>query len=229
MSSADPIRILIADDHPVVREGLRQLLNRQPDFEIVGEADTGRKAVSQAQALRPDVVLLDVRIPKLSGIRACQQIVDSVAETRVIMLTSFASDELLFAAMQAGASGYVLKRMDHDELFDTIRQVYQGEELLDPAQVGDLMEDVQAARAGRRPPAFADLTSREVEVLALIVEGMRNREIAAALSLGEGTVRNYVSNILGKLDVPNRAAAAAYAAEHQISDVIPPPPGDRST
>lgn len=138
----------------------------------------------------------------------------------MVMLTAFASDKLLSAAMRAGASGYVLKRMKHDELFDAIRRVYHGEELLDPTTAAELMEDVRDRREMQRSDAFADLTDREIEVLALITEGLQNREIAQALSLGTGTVRNYVSNIPSKLGVANRAAAAAYAADHHIAEVL---------
>jgi two-component system response regulator DevR len=198
LSASSPIRIVIADDHPVVRAGLHRLLDRQPDFEIIGEAKTGVEAVSQAQALRPDVVLLDIRIPQLSGIRACQQIVETVEQTRVIMLTAFADDKLLWAAVRAGASGYVLKGMAHDELFEAIRRVHQGEDLLEPRLAAEWMEDLHATRKRERRKAFADLTERELEVLALITEGLRNREIAQALSLGEGTVRNYVSTCEGQ-------------------------------
>jgi DNA-binding NarL/FixJ family response regulator len=215
-----PIRILIADDHPVVREGLRRLLEGQQDFQIVGEAETGVEAVAKVQTLQPDVVILDIRIPRLSGIRACRQIMDTVEATRVVMLTAFATDKLLSAAIRAGASGYVLKHMEHDKLFDAIRRVHHGEELLDPTMATELMEDVRDRREMQRRDAFADLTDREIQVLALLTEGLHNRAIAQALSLGEGTVRNYVSNILSKLGVTNRAAAAAYAADHQVSEAL---------
>lgn len=227
MPASQPIRILIADDHPVVRAGLRRLLDRPHDFQVVGEAETGIEAVAGAQALQPDVVILDIRIPKLSGIRACRQIVETVEGTCVVMLTAFATDKLIFAAMRAGASGYVLKRMAHGELFDAIRRVYRGEDVLDPAMAAELVEDVRDWREMQRRDAFADLTDREIEVLARIAEGLRNREIAQALSLGEGTVRNYVSNILSKLGVGSRAAAAAYAAEHQIVAVLARAPDDQ--
>jgi two-component system response regulator DevR len=226
--ASKPIHILIADDHPVVREGLRRLLNRQEDFQIVGEAETGVEAVASAQALQPDIVILDIRIPRLSGIRACRRIVDTVEGTRVVMLTSFASDKLVFAAMRAGASGYVLKRMAHGELFDTIRRVHHGEDRLDPALAAELTDEVRTWRERQWRDAFADLTEREIDVLALVAEGLKNQEIAQALSLGRGTVRNYVSNVLSKLGVPNRTAAAAYATEHQIAEVIGRIPDDQA-
>ena len=219
---SNPVRILIADDHSVVRAGLRALLERQGRFRVVAEAGTGEEAVAKAQEFHPDVAVLDVRMPGVSGIEACRQIVASVEGCKVIMLTSYAEDELLFAAIQAGASGYVLKRIGDNDLMLAVDRVSRGEGMLDPAMTASVFAEMRKANEAQHAAAFSNLTSQELAVLALVADGLTNRQIAIKLFLGEGTVRNYVSSILAKLDVANRAEAAAYAVKNNIRELIPP-------
>ena len=216
------VRILIADDHAVVRAGLRALLERQGNFRVVAEASTGEEAIDLAKETHPDIAVLDIRMPGLSGIEACRQIVSSVDGCHVIMLTSYAEDELLFAAIQAGASGYVLKRIGDNELIHAVERVSRGEGMLDPAMTATVFSEMRKATEAQHAAAFADLTPQELAVLALVAEGMTNRQIAVKLYLGEGTVRNYVSSVLAKIGVSNRAEAAAYAVKHNIHELIPP-------
>lgn len=221
------VRILIADDHSVVRAGLRALLERQGHFRVVAEAGTGEEAVTKAQEHHPDVAVLDIRMPGLSGIEACRRIVDSVPNCRVIMLTSYAEDELLFTAIQAGASGYILKRVGDNELVQAVERVSRGEGMLDPAMTSTVFAEMRKANQAQQAAAFQDLTPQELAVLALVAEGLTNRQIAVKLYLGEGTVRNYVSSVLAKIGVSNRAEAAAYAVKHNINELIPPSSLDR--
>lgn len=216
-----PVRIMIADDHSVVRAGLRALLEQHPGFHIVAEASTGEEAIRKAQEWRPDVAVLDIRMPGISGIEACRQIIATVNGCRVIMLTSFAEDELLFAAIRAGASGYVLKRIGDNDLVQAVERVSRGENILDPALTATVFEEMRKVDQTQRRAAFADLTPQEMAVLALVAQGQTNRQIAMKLYLGEGTVRNYVSSVLSKIGVANRAEAAAYAVKHDIQDVMP--------
>ncbi|MEJ2556300.1 MAG: response regulator transcription factor [Anaerolineae bacterium] len=209
---------MVVDDHEVVRLGLRGLLERQPGWQVVAEAATADVAVARAVEYRPDVVVMDIRLAGSSGIDACRRIISEIPDTRVIMLTSYAEEELLFDAIAAGAAGYVLKQIGSDELVRAIETVGRGEALLDPSLTRRVLAKVREAARKEAFAAFADLTEQELRVLALISEGKTNREIAEALYLGEGTVRNYVSNILGKLGVSNRAEAAAYAVEHNLKD-----------
>lgn len=214
------LRILIVDDHEVVRLGLRALLDRHPDFTVVDEAGTAREALQKALLHRPDVVVMDIRLPGRSGIDACRDIVSQLPDTRVIMLTSYAEDELLFDAIEAGACGYVLKQIGSNDLIRAIEAVGRGEALLDPSITRRVLERVREAARKDEVTAFAELTEHELRVLALIAEGKTNREIARALYLGEGTVRNYVSSILGKLGVTNRAEAAAFAVRHNLKEYL---------
>jgi DNA-binding NarL/FixJ family response regulator len=213
-------RIVIVDDHEVVRLGLRSLLERHPEFEIVGEAGNGREALEKVALLQPDVVVLDIRMPGMSGVEVCQQINERFPSTKVIMLTSYAEDEMLFAAIRAGAAGYVLKQIGGDDLVRAIEAVGRGDALLDPTLTQRVFDQVRKAQRDEEASAFAELTNQEMQVLQLVSEGRTNREIAEALYLGEGTVRNYVSNILGKLGVANRAEAAAYAVQHNLKDYL---------
>lgn len=216
------VRILIADDHSVVRAGLRALLERHGDFRVIAEAGTGEDAVNKAQEVKPDIAVLDIRMPGLSGIEACKRITQTVPNCRVIMLTSYAEDELLFAAIQAGASGYVLKRIGDNELVQAVERVSRGESMLDPAMTATVFSEMRKANQAQQAAAFSDLTPQELAVLALVAEGLTNRQIAVKLYLGEGTVRNYVSSVLAKIGVNNRAEAAAYAVKHNLHEVMPP-------
>ncbi|MCS7010269.1 MAG: response regulator transcription factor [Anaerolineales bacterium] len=213
-------KILLVDDHEVVRLGLRALLERHPHFEIIGEASTAREALDMVSAYRPDIVVMDIRLPGTSGIEACEEITTRYPETRVIMLTSYAEDEMLFSAIRAGASGYVLKQIGGDDLVRAIESVSRGDALLDPSVTQRVFQEVRRAVKEEEASAFAHLSQQEKHVLLLVSEGKTNREIAKALFLGEGTVRNYVSSILSKLGVNNRAEAAAYAVEHNLREYI---------
>ncbi len=213
-------RILIVDDHEVVRLGLRSLLEHHPQFEVVDEAGTAKEAIELTARHQPDMVLMDIRLPGASGIEACEEITRNFANTRVVMLTSYAEDEMLFAAIRAGASGYVLKQISRDDLIRALEAVGRGEALLDPAVTQRVFQEVRRAVKEEEASAFANLSQQEKHVLLLVSEGKTNREIAKALFLGEGTVRNYVSSILSKLGVSNRAEAAAYAVEHSLKEYL---------
>lgn len=213
-------RIIIVDDHEVVRLGLRTLLDRHPDFTVIDEAGTAREAVEKTLQQQPDVVVMDVRLQGSSGIEACREIAEQAPDVKVIILTSYAEDELLFDAISAGAAGYVLKQIGGDELVRSIESVGRGEALLDPSLTQKVFARVREAARKEEAAAFTDLTEQELRVLAQVAEGKTNREIAKALYLGEGTVRNYVSSILSKLNLTNRAEAAAYAVEHNLKDYL---------
>ena len=213
-------RILLVDDHEVVRVGLKALLEKHPDFEVIAEAASAREAIEKTKANKPDVVVMDIRLKGGSGIEACQEITEKYPETKVIMLTSYAEDEMLFSAIRAGASGYVLKQIGSDDLIHAIEAIGRGEALLDPAVTQRVFQEVRKAAREDEASAFAVLTQQEMHVLQLVSEGRTNRQIAEMLFLGEGTVRNYVSSILSKLNVRNRAEAAAYAVEHNLKDYL---------
>lgn len=213
-------RIMLVDDHEVVRLGLKSLLEHYPQFNVVGEAGSAREALEKTASLKPDVVVMDIRLPGTSGIEACEQIVAQFPETKVIMLTSYAEDEMLFSAIRAGASGYILKQIGSDDLVKALDSVGRGEALLDPAVTQRVFQEVRRAVKDEEASAFSNLSQQEKHVLLLVSEGKTNREIAKGLFLGEGTVRNYVSSILSKLNVNNRAEAAAYAVEHRLREYI---------
>ncbi len=213
-------RILLVDDHEVVRLGLKALLEHNPQFEVVGEAGTAKEAIEQVERFQPDVVLMDIRLPGVSGIEACEEIIRNYPQTRVIILTSYAEDEMLFSAIRAGASGYVLKQIGGDDLIRAVEAVGRGEAMLDPSVTQRVFQEVRRAVKEEEASAFANLSQQERHVLLLVSEGKTNREIAKALFLGEGTVRNYVSSILSKLGVSNRAEAAAYAVEHNLKEYL---------
>lgn len=213
-------RVLLVDDHEVVRVGLRSLLERHQQFDVVGEAGSAREAIQKTETLKPDGVVMDIRLPGTSGIEACEQIVTKHPKIKVIMLTSYAEDEMLFSAIRAGASGYVLKQIGSDDLVKALEAVGRGEALLDPAVTQRVFQEVRRAVKNEEASAFSHLSQQEKHVLLLVSEGRTNREIAKQLFLGEGTVRNYVSSILSKLNVNNRAEAAAYAVEHSLREYI---------
>lgn len=213
-------RILVVDDHEVVRLGLKTLLSNQEDFIVVDEAASADEAVEKALLHRPDVVVLDIRMPGKNGIEACQEIKEQLPEVAVIMLTSYAEDEMLFDAISAGAAGYVLKQGGGEELINAVHRVAEGDALLDPAVTQRVLARVRQATRQEQAAAFRDLTEQELRVLGLVSKGYTNKEIAKALFLGEGTVRNYVSSILSKLDLTNRAEAAAYAVRHGLQKFL---------
>lgn len=204
----------------MVRLGLRALLDQHPDFDVVAEAATAKDAVERTKLFLPDVVVMDIRLKGGSGIDACQEIMSTHPETKVIMLTSYAEDEMLFSAIRAGAAGYVLKQIGGDDLVRAIEAVGRGEALLDPAVTQRVFQEVRKAAREQEASAFVELTQQEMHVLQQVAEGKTNRQIAESLYLGKGTVRNYVSSILSKLNVRNRAQAAAYAVEHNLKDFL---------
>lgn len=213
-------KILIVDDHEVVRFGLKSMLENYPDFEVVGEAANAREAIHQVKMHNPDIVLMDIRLPGVSGIEATEEITVAHPNTRVIMLTSYAEDEMLFSAIKAGASGYVLKQVNLEDLVKSIEAVGRGEAALDPAVTQRVFQEVRKAVKDEEASAFSSLSQQEKMVLKLVAEGRTNREIAQKLYLGEGTVRNYVSSILSKLGVSNRAEAAAFAVAHNLTEYV---------
>jgi len=219
------IRILIADDHEVVRIGLSALLDRQHGFRVVGQAGSGEEAVRLARALRPDVVVMDIRMPNGSGTDACRTITSELPDTPVVMLTSYADEDALFESISAGASGYVLKRIGSDELVSAVRTVAAGGSLLDPAVTASVLERLRHAAHAEESGAFSELTEQERRVLAHLANGASNREIAVAMELAEKTVRNYVSSILGKLTLTSRAQAAAFAIRHRLTELEHDPRG----
>ena len=204
----------------MVRLGLRALLDQHPDFDVVAEAATAKDALERTKLFLPDVVVMDIRLKGGSGIDACQEIMSTHPETKVIMLTSYAEDEMLFSAIRAGAAGYVLKQIGGDDLVRAIEAVGRGEALLDPAVTQRVFQEVRKAAREQEASAFVELTQQEMHVLQQVAEGKTNRQIAESLYLGKGTVRNYVSSILSKLNVRNRAQAAAYAVEHNLKDFL---------
>jgi two-component system response regulator DevR len=210
-------RILLVDDHEVVRLGLKALIDRRPDMKVVAEAESSEEALTKALAFRPDSIVMDIRLGGGSGIDACREITAQLPATKIIMLTSYAEDEMLFAAIRAGAAGYVLKQAGGQDVLRALEAVGQGQALLDPALTERVFAQVRRAAHDQEAAAFSMLTEQEQRVLALVAKGKTNHEIAQELHLGEGTVRNYVSNILGKLNVANRAEAAAYATQHHLT------------
>ena len=212
--SEGQVRVMLVDDHEVVREGLRTLVSKNKNFIVVGEAATMAEAIEGAARAKPDVIIMDVRLPDGSGVEACRTIREARPETKVIMLTSYADDEALFASIVAGAAGYLLKQTRGQAVIDAITSVAQGRSLLDPDVTGKVLERVRRGREDE-DPAFASLTEQERKVLEHLAEGKTNREIGEVLFLSEKTVKNYVSRILDKLGLARRAEAAAYMAKRR--------------
>jgi len=213
----DNIRILIADDHAVVREGLRALIDTEPGMILAGEATDGVEAVLKARSLRPDVTLLDMVMPRQDGIEAIGQIREENPDARILVLTSFAEDEKVFSAIKAGALGYLLKNASPQQLLRAIRDVHRGEPSMSPAIAIKLMREL--CRSSDLPPTEEPLTEREVEVLKLVAQGLSNQQIAETLVIGERTVRTHVSNVLGKLHLANRTQAALYALREGLASL----------
>jgi two-component system response regulator DevR len=214
------LKILLVDDHEVVRLGLKSLLSRYPKFEVVAEAGTAEEAIRLSLEYKPDVVVMDIRLPGKSGIEATREITDAQPDSKVIVLTTFADDELLFDAISAGASGYVLKQIDSQELINALERIGRGESLLDPVLTQKVFKRVRDSAHKEENQAFAALTEQEMKVLQLLSLGRRNKEIAAEVFLSEKTVRNYVSSILSKLGMETRTEAAAYAVKHHIENFV---------
>jgi DNA-binding NarL/FixJ family response regulator len=207
------ISLLVADDQPLVRSGFRMVIEERPDLELVGEAADGEQAVELARALDPDVVLMDVRMPKLDGVEATRRLVGSGSRARILVLTTFDVDEYVYAAVRAGASGFLLKDVEPAELVDAIRVVAAGNTLFGPAASRHLVERFTATSVAAPVPGLDHLTEREIEILRLLAEGLSNAEIATRLYLGETTVKSHVSAILRKLAVRDRLQAVIAAYE----------------
>lgn len=215
MAEPENIRILIADDHAIVREGLRALIETEPGLELVGEAQDGVEAVRKALSLQPDVVLLDLVMPRMDGLSALQEIRAQNTSARILVLTSFAEDDRVFPAIMSGALGYLLKDASPQELLKAIRDVARGEASLHPAIARRVIKELH--RPHESAPTVEPLTDRETQVLSLVAQGLSNQEIAARLVISERTVRTHVSNILGKLHLANRTQAARYALREGLA------------
>jgi len=213
----DKIRILIADDHAIVREGLRALLATEPDLELVAEATDGVQAVDKARALKPDVILLDLMMPRMDGVEAIAEIKKDWQEARIIVLTSFSDDEKVFSAIRSGALGYLLKDSSPQDLLHAIHTVANGEGFLSPTIASKVMREIN--QPPKLPPTKDPLTERENEILQLVAQGLTNDQIAEKLVVSERTVRTHVSNILAKLQLANRTQAALYALKEGLASL----------
>ncbi len=209
-------RILLVDDHDIVRLGLMTLLNDQPDMVVIGEASTAGEAVKAAEKLNPDVVLMDIRLPGEGGIEATRRVTSQFPKIKVVMLTSFADDELVMRAINAGAVGYVLKQVGNEELIRAIQAAARGEAVLDPSTTARLLTRVREAERKAEEDAFRDISDREMDVLLHLAKGRTNAEIGRLLNLSEKTVGNYVGKMFEKLHLNNRIELAAYAYEHHL-------------
>ena len=214
--AARPLRLLVVDDHEVVRQGLVSLLDRRANLQVVAEAGTVAEAIEQAHRQQPDLIVMDVRLPDGSGIEACRDIRAEMPETRVVMLTSYPDEEAVMSAIIAGASGYLLKQIRGRDLVNALEAVGRGESLLDPAVTSQVLERIRRIAANDQPDELAELTQQERKILMLVAEGKTNKEIAAEVYLSDKTVKNYVSSILSKLNLERRAQAAAFVAKHRL-------------
>jgi len=217
MIMSDAIRVLIVDDHAVVREGLRALIGYEPGMVVVGEAADGVAAMFKARELEPDVVLLDLVMPQQDGLETIHQLQDELPDVRILVLTSYAEDDKVFAAIKSGALGYLLKDSAPDDLLKAIREVYRGQSSLHPTIARKLVREM--SQPSNLPPAEDPLTPREMDVLKLVAKGLGNQEISEELVISVQTVRTHVSNILGKLHVANRTQAALFALREGIADL----------
>ena len=217
MNTAKPIRVFVAEDHAIVRKGIRALLTLEPGIEVVGEASNGQEAVYGIDRSRPDVILMDLVMPEMDGIEAIRQVMARQPEARILVLTSFATDDKVFPAIKAGALGYLLKDSEPREVAEAIRQVHRGESSLHPRIARKLMQEL--ARPPEQPPTTDPLTEREIEVLRLVAQGKSNRDIAEELTITEGTVRVHVSSILGKLHLASRTQATLYALREGLASL----------
>ena len=212
-----PIRVLIADDHGIVRKGLTMLLTTERDMKVVGEAQDGQEAVEKAGSLKPDVVLMDLVMPRMDGIEATRKITEAHPEVKVLVLTSFAADDKVFPAVKAGALGYLLKASSPEELVEAIRRVHRGEPSLEPDIARKVLQEL--SHPSTEKPTSDPLTERELEVLRLISQGLSNKEIASKIFIVEWTVRTHVSNILSKLHLASRTQAALYALRSGLASI----------
>ena len=212
------IRVLIIDDHEIVREGLQTLLSEEADFEVVGSAGDGLSAITLAEAQRPDVIVMDLVMPGLDGIEATRRIIQNNPEARVLVLTTFADDQRVREAIQAGATGYLLKDVLKADLLRALRDAAKGRPSLHPEVQQHLMREIAGKTSSQeQAPLHTSLTEREIGILRLLAEGRSNKEIATALHLTEGTIKGYVSTIFDKLDVEDRTQAALYAVKHRLA------------
>ncbi len=211
------IRVLIADDHAIVRKGIRALLAEVADVQVVGEASDGQEAVTRAAALRPDVILMDLVMPNLDGIEATRQIKSQQPDSRILVLTSFATDDKVFPAIKAGALGYLLKDSEPEDLITAIRNIQRGQPFLHPSIARKVLEEL--SHPAPNPPTPEPLTERELEVLQLVAQGLSNQAIAEKLVIGEATVRTHIGNIFTKLHLANRVQAALYALRKCLSSL----------
>jgi len=210
----EPIKVLITDDHPVVREGLSAMLNKEPDIQVVGEAENGAEAIDKAKELQPDVVLMDLRMPEVDGVEAMRQIRAANPGIKFIVLTTYDNDEYIFKGIEAGARAYLLKDAPREELFKAIRAVYKGESLIEPAVAGKVLD--RFAELSRQAQVVDALSEREVEVLKLMAKGAANKEIAAGLCISESTVKTHIQTIFQKLGVGDRTEAVTEAIKKGI-------------
>ena len=211
----DTIRVLIVDDHPVVRKGISALLAGEKDIVVVGEASNGLEAINQVEKQHPDVVLMDLVMPEFDGIKATREISDHYSDVKILVLTSFAADDKIFPSIKAGAQGYLLKDSDPEYLVKAIHQVYRGEISLPPVIARKVLQELK--QPAKHPLTPEPLTERELEILQLLAQGLENREISERLGLSDATVRTHVSNILGKLHLANRVQATLYALRSGLS------------
>lgn len=214
---SEPIRLLVADDHPVLRDGLIAVLSTQHDFEVVGEAGSGSEAIQKVAQLQPDVVLLDLEMPEMDGVEALKRMQEHNPNVRVIIFTAFDADERILAAVQAGAQGYILKGAPRDQVFDAIRIVHAGDSLLQPVIASKLLR--QMSQNAEPPVESGSVTPREMEVLGLLAQGLQNKEIAGQLGITERTVKFHVGSILGRLNAGNRTEAVAIAVQRGLIDL----------